>query len=191
MKPDELPLAITDLHRLALTLAAPCHCGRHACTLTLHLWHATRDMTPGPRAQAFEPATLTPSGPPTDDDPRPDPTSQAHTRYTQLLDRTQQSALELLRFIEGHRPDRWVPAPDIVLTDEHWCANHLAGFGTCEPRHRGDLCRWCDDIRRLHGFLPDRALMRARHAGARITDTMILDAKKRGGRNHQKRRKTA
>lgn len=189
MKPDELPLATLDGYRVALTLAAPCHCGRQPCTLGVHLWHATRDMTPGIPAHAYEPRTLTPSGPPSDADPRPDPTALAHQRYNQLLAGWQQASLELLRFVEGHRPDRWVPPPDVVLTDEHWCANHLTNFGTCEIRHRGDLCRWCDDIRRLHGFTPDPTLMRARHVGARITDHDIADAKKRTGRNTQKRRK--
>jgi hypothetical protein len=189
--PDELPLATLDLHRAALALAAPCHCGRTNCNLATHLWHATKDMTPGIRAQAYEPRTITPGGPPTDHEPRPDPTITAHTDYTRDVQAAARAARTLLARIESHRPDRWIPPVDTTISDSEFCTNHLENFGSCELRHRGDLCRFCDDIRRLHGFTPDRPLMRAKHEGRRITDRDIADARKRVGRNHQKRRKTA
>jgi len=191
VSPDELPLATLDLHRAALALAAPCHCGRTNCNLALHLWYATNDMTPGIRAIAYEPRTITPTGPPTDHEPRPDPTITAHLDYIRDIQTAARAARTLLARIESHRPDRWIPPIDTTTSDAEWCTNHLAHFGTCEPRARGDLCRWCDDILRQHGFTPDRVLMRARHNSSRITEQDIIDAKKRTGRNHQKRRKTA
>jgi len=195
--PDELPLATLDLHRAALALAAPCHCGRTNCNLATHLWHATNDMTPGIRAIAYEPRTITPTGPPTDHEPRPDPTITAHLDYIQDIQTAARAARTLLARIESHRPDRWIPPIDTSTSDAEWCTNHLAHFGTCEPRYttkdfHSDYCRWCYDTSRLHGFLPDRPLMRIRHEARKVTDLDIADAKKRvtgrGTRNHQRRK---
>jgi hypothetical protein len=75
----------------------------------------------------------------------------------------------------------WAPpatTPQRVTEDDdhQWCTNHLS-IGTCEPRTRGTLCRWCDDFLRSQGWQPTRALMRERAAGGRITERMIADAK--------------
>lgn len=181
MTPDQIPLAILDLRHTGATLAHPCHCGHPHCTLGDHIWRSTRDMAPGIRAQAFEPRTITATGPPTDNDPPADPTTNLHHEYARRIAAAQHAARDLKHFIDRHRPDRWTPDTDgtAPLSDEAWCTNHLENFGSCETRHRGDLCRWCDDIRLAHGFTPDRPLMRARHEGRRVTERMVLDAKKR------------
>jgi hypothetical protein len=172
MKRDLLPLVTLDGLQAAYRIALPCDCGRPRCNLGDHLWQSTRDMGPGPRATNTDPRSR--SWPTDNDDPDPpDATDGLHTQYTQLLAVYQNAARNLSRFVDSYRPDRWVPLPEPV-TDEDWCRNHLAA-GICEPRDRGDLCRWCYDIGRAHGTAPDPILIRARHQGQRITDTLIDD----------------
>lgn len=183
MKRDELPLVTLDLRHAGALLAHPCLCGAAGCSLGEHLWRALDDMRPGPRAQSTEPRA--PSGPTTTGDgPEPiDTTGTLHAEYRRKLTTAQNACRDLAAFVGKHRPDRWVPDPT-PATDDMWCTNHLEHFGSCEPRHTterftSDLCRWCYDIRRLHGFVPDRTLMRARHEHRRITDADMADARKR------------
>jgi len=172
MRRDLLPLVTLDGRHAGELLAHPCDCGRPRCTLGDHIWQSTRDMTPGPRATNTDPRSR--SWPTDNDEPEPaDTTDALHQQYKDLLIRYQDVARKLTKFIDSYRPDRWIPLPD-PLTDEDWCRNHLAA-GICEPRDRGDLCRWCYDIGRAHGTAPDTILIRARHQGQRITDTLIGD----------------
>lgn len=193
MKRDELPLVILDGRHAGELLAHPCRCTNPRCTcLGEHLYDSTRNMTPGPPAQAFEPRTTNPSTP-TDDRDRPaDPTATIHLEYQRLTRNYRDAGLALTRFITAHRPDRTIPIPE-PATDNDWCRNHLTGIGTCEPRHRGDLCDWCYRVGLAHGTVPDRQFMLERREKGRTTPRMEADflTRIRATRPTRKRRKVS
>ena len=62
----DLPQIALELRRLGELLITPCPCGSTEYTwlkahmLSEHIWDATLDMAPGPKAQAFEPRTIAP-----------------------------------------------------------------------------------------------------------------------------------
>lgn len=64
---------------------------------------------------------------------------------------------------------------DATENDKRWCTNHLR-IGVCEPRARGDLCRWCDDKRLEWGVRPPVKLMTMRHLGKTVYDRDVKDA---------------
>lgn len=64
---------------------------------------------------------------------------------------------------------------DAGENDPRWCTNHLR-IGVCEPRARGDLCRWCDDKRLEWGVRPPVRLMTMRHLGKTVYDRDVKDA---------------
>lgn len=59
--------------------------------------------------------------------------------------------------------------------DKRWCTNHMR-IGACEPRSRGDLCRWCDDKRLEWGVRPPVKLLTMRHLGKTVYDRDVKDA---------------
>lgn len=173
MRRDQLPLITLDGRAAALAIAHPCDCGRQRCNWGLHVFLATRDFTPGPRAQSFEPSTVRGwNG--ADLDPPADPTTTIDERFVALLDVYWQAALNVTRFIDSHRPDRWTPLPE-PASDDLWCRNHLETIGACEPRHRGDLCRKCRELQLAYGHLPDGELMRARETWGYYRDRDITE----------------
>lgn len=62
-----------------------------------------------------------------------------------------------------HTPAR---TNDLLATDltEQWCRRHLT-LGYREPRHRGDLCRWCYTHQAEQGQLPTDPMIEAHQAG--------------------------
>jgi hypothetical protein len=159
---DRLARIVLDGRHTAELIAHPCPCDQPTCqTLGAHLEQSTRDMAPGIAAQAFEPRTIRPSGPPSDDDPPPHPTRHPDDPGRPQLADYHPAAQALQTFMDAHRPDRYTPLPD-PATDDMWCRNHLDGIGLLEPRYRGDLCRACYDIGKAHGTPPDKEFMRAR-----------------------------
>jgi hypothetical protein len=171
-------------------LAHPCACGKHRCTLGEHIWDSTRNMTPGPRAQSFEPATANGNGHTTDSDPPPDRTTHIDREYQNAIWTYWQAARDLRRLIDTHRPDRFIPLPD-PATDDQWCRHHLETIGECEPRYRGDECRFCYDWRLQFGATPDAQLMQARRY-TRIVTTRDVEAwKARRPKPTRKKRKKA
>lgn len=68
-----------------------------------------------------------------------------------------------------------VPPSTMNAKDDLWCAHHLK-VGLCEIRHRNDLCRWCSDFMALWSVRPPVGLLRDRHDGKRITETMVKAA---------------
>jgi hypothetical protein len=156
-------------------LAHPCACGKQRCTLGEHIWDSTGNMTPGPKARSYEPATIgAPGHNGSDDDPPPDRTLTIDREYRDAVWAYWQAARTLRRLIDSHRPDRWTPLPE-PATDDQWCANHLDIIGTCEPRYRGDLCRHCYEIGRTYGTTPDADYMRARHHRGYATEKDLKD----------------
>lgn len=197
MKRDQLTLVTLYGRHAGLVLGLPCHCGRRSCSIGLHVWDATKDMAPGLRAQTTDPrvrawpADTCDVG--TEQELPPDPTAQLHDQYVQLLEVYHQAALNLRDFLSRHRADRAIPLPAATAGDDIWCKNHLEVFGICEPRgeDRGELCRWCSDIRGAHGVLPDYPLMRARHERGRLTPSLMKDFEARtksAGRKGKRRR---
>ena len=89
----------------------------------------------------------------------------------------QQQAIDRLNRELGLMVDQWRPdratTVDETATAADWCAHHLTTIGTCEPRAKGDLCRWCDDFRRAYNVLPTRGLLEKRRDGARITQALV------------------
>jgi hypothetical protein len=162
MRRDDIAQAVLDGRHTGELLAHPCACGKQRCTLGEHIWDSTRDMTPGPRAQSFEPATTNGNGHTGDQDPPPDRTTHIDREYQQAIWTYWQAARDLRRLIDTHRPDRWTPLPD-PATDDQWCRNHLDTIGQCEPRWRGDLCKDCYELGLTYGTTPDAEYMRARH----------------------------
>lgn len=111
----------------------------------------------------------------------PDAAAHLHAEYLALLKTAGDACARLLEFNRIAIPTR----PPSTGEPDAWCRNHLA-IGVCEPRHRGDLCRWCDDFRREHANqLPPASLLGARHRGQRITERMVKlamrDMRKKAG----------
>ena len=199
---DIAPIAVRA-RRIGELLITPCKCGKQNCTLGEHIWHSTKDMSRGVRASNTDPGGGNRWW--EDDDgtvwPVPnDPTGDAATdqpddtsaEYVALLDAFDRIGDQLEVFVGKHRPDRRlhtvVPGAELA-----WCAHHLATIGTCEPRHRGDLCRTCDDFRRAHNeTLPPADLLTAKHEGKRWTEQMIRDSLRTAkGKKKTKRRKAS
>lgn len=68
---------------------------------------------------------------------------------------------------------------------QDWCPNHLRAQ-LHEPSYRsGRYCRWCVDFRAAQGYLPEPAVLEARHLGRKITEQLIAQCKP------SKRRKAA
>lgn len=178
MKRLDLPQVTLDLRHTGGLLAHPCPCGRDACTLGEHIWFSTQDMRPGLRAQTTDPRTR--SWPIETDDgtedhsDRTDPTQNVHLEYRRRLVRVWRTVRDLQQFMDAHRPDRTVPLPE-PPADEVWCRPCLT-IGVCEPRHRGDECRWHYEFRRTHHIDAPVDLTRAKHDGKRITERMVDDA---------------
>lgn len=199
MNQDDIPQLGLEARRLGELLVTNCPCPHtdrwlKAHTLGEHLWHATRNMAPGVRAQAFEPRMNTPTPTTHDTDPPPDPDLAG--RYQSLTRKASYAIRDLTRFIETYRPDRHMPTGP-AFTDTDWCRNHLNVLGTCEPRYRGDTCRRCYGVKLTTGHLPPLAILQAWNDGIRVTDQTlaaaiaahIADLKATGKK--RKRRKTA
>lgn len=148
------------------------------------VWDMFRQWLPGPRAANLDPdaggwryeedtdGTVWPvPSDPTGEAAMPHTDAAAHLHGNlheamQELERWSLRVMELCSL--AVRSER--PATDDPTA---WCSNHLR-IGVCEPRHRGDLCRWCDDFRREHrNQLPPASLLGARHRGTRITERMV------------------
>ena len=190
MKRSDLPLIVLDLRQAALRLAHPCHCGHRDCTIGDHLWRSTLDMRPGPRATTTDPrvtgsaaAVWQPPG------PELDPAADLAATYRARLHNAWRAARDLLDFLEQHRPDRWAAVARHVerTSDDDWCSNHLDLRGTCVPRYRGDLCRFCYDVQLAEGVLPDRPLLRRRDEGRKITELDLADLRRRVRATNPKR----
>lgn len=188
----ELPQLALELRHVGELLATPCSCSAEpAHEIGDHLWRSTRDMDPTPlRAAAYDGdrggwryETDKATG-----DTWPvqagDSTGEAAVRhlapgvrheYVRLLTSVRDANRDLHLFIDQHRPNRTL---DDIRPDDpgEWCAHHLATIGTCEPRHRGDLCRACNDFRLLYRVPPPKDLLLLRQDGRRWTQQAIDDA---------------
>lgn len=198
---DIPPIALRVGH-IKEQLLTPCACGRHNCTLGEHIWHATRAMTPSP----LRSSNTDPGGGnrwETHDDQTvwavpDDPTGEAALdldtapdEYAEALDRLNQAADHFAVVFGKYRPDRRLHTV-VPSAEEQWCAHHLQAIGKCEPRHRGDLCRTCDDFRRAHGEqLPPADLLEAKHEGRRWTEQMISESLRAAKPKNKKKRKKA
>lgn len=167
-----------ELRHLGEVLITPCPCDPghdhrwlKAHTIGEHIWDATLAMTPGPRAQAFTPHTL--SGPHSDAEPPPEP--DMHRRYTERAQAVWGATRALQRLVDTLRPDQTHPTGS-AFTDDEWCRNHLDTLGVCEPRYRGDTCRRCYGVRLTTGHLPPRTILEAWRAGNRVTDQTLAAA---------------
>lgn len=173
MRADDLPHVTATAQRLGGLLARPCTCSRPDCsTIGDHIWHATRDASPGITAASLEPARSTTPRLPL---PPPDPerTATAHAELQRLLTAFGTASHHLELFLGPWRPDREHPTP--VAEPADWCAHHLALIGTHEPRYRGDLCRRCYDFGRAEGFAPTGPILQAWHRGERLTDRFVRE----------------
>jgi hypothetical protein len=59
--------------------------------------------------------------------------------------------------------------------DERWCSHHIR-IGIAEPRHRGELCRYCDDFLKLWQVRPPVSILRDRHHSRRVSEKSIKAA---------------
>lgn len=78
--------------------------------------------------------------------------------------------------------------PDTAVDPVRWCNHHLQ-IGLCEPRHRGDECRFCYDFRLLWGKLPPLSILGIRHRYGRVTKDQVeaaLDADARRNDTRQR-----
>ena len=72
------------------------------------------------------------------------------------------------------RPTSSVDTRELLAVDltEMWCRSCLR-VGERAPRHRGELCRWCESFKAAEGFLPPVELVEAHADGRRISEAMI------------------
>lgn len=160
-------------------------------TLVEHSLRARRDQRPGVRATNTDPRA--PGGPSDtnddrDDAPADDPTANGDQILLAAIRDCQRSAQRLTDLVQLGRPDRRVDAKD-PATDDEFCAHHLATIGSCEPRWRGDQCRWCYRFQQVYSVAPPETLLRARHDGQRITQPMIAAALRTAAKAKGKGRK--
>lgn len=168
------------LSRAAVTLSHPCDHGRPGSTIGEYVARATRDGQPGIKAATYDgtPAPATPAtstGLPVGQHP----SSTDHDELNRLVRGLQRDSDDLLRILSNWRPDRETELDELVDIDE-WCSHCLTTIGTCEPRFRGSLCRWCYSFQRDRkskhhpaGWLPPAPILEHRHRGGRVTEAMI------------------
>lgn len=148
------------------------------------LWDMTRAWLPGAKAANLDPdsggwryeqdvdGTVWPVPSDSTGEAAVAPPDAAAHLHAEQRDIVQRMTRDAARYMELCRMALRA-APPSVDDPTAWCANHLR-IGVCEPRHRGDLCRWCDDFRREHrNQLPPASLLGARHRGLRITERMV------------------
>lgn len=190
MRSDQLPLVTLDLRHAGEVLAHPCQCGRPQCTLGRHVWQATLDMDPGPRAQNTDPKVR---GSSAGDTPDRDPDPALHLEYRRLIGDAWHAARALNDFVARVRPDRILRNPPVLSSVEDWCRNHIDKIASCEPRYRGDLCRYCYEFKSTEGVLPPQSILLMRHRGERLTAkdiTQALDNANPTKPKHGKKRKS-
>lgn len=98
-----------------------------------------------------------------------DPTSQIHDELQQLLTRVFADCSRLNTITTGIVP------PDTPGDPVNWCTHHLQ-IGICEPRHRGDECRFCYEFRLLHKKPPPLSLLGIKHRYGRVTKEQVDEA---------------
>ena len=116
---------------------------------------------------------------------RPDPARRALDRITKLTSTIGTDITELYSICHtwGMDPAR---LEFDTGTNHEWCINHLR-IDVCEPRHHGDLCRWCRDIKATYGYTPGTELMELRRRTPRLSEAIYRahhPAQLRTGPNH-------
>ena len=170
---SDIHLAALDIRRAGEQLMQPCGCNGKPHTLAEHLWRSTKDMEPSIRASNTDPK-VGGSGSDGEGDTDVDPTISVSLRYKQLVQTVHSAALLLTDFVAAHRPDRVIAIPTTVSDDE-WCRSHLR-LGLCEPRFRGDRCRWCEEFALVYLTDPPLVLLNMRRQGQRIMQLDITNA---------------
>lgn len=119
-----------------------------------------------------------------------DPARQALRRIDHLLEGLRPQITELYSLVQQWSFDAHQSELDLSEVHE-WCTSCLR-LQRCEPRHRGELCRWCGDFLASEGRRPSVTLLDAHHRGVRITRQMIVAdhpaRKVRGPKSTKKRR---
>ncbi len=184
---DDLAAIIAELHRDITWLAAPCGCPNNLCrTMAEHMHRLTSEGRRGIPAAGLEPSrssAIASIGLPTHD-----PADAAHSDYLTAVAALKAAGDRLATAIDSWRPDRLkadTADPDI------WCRHHLDTIASCEPRYRGDQCRFCYDFLAVNKVPPSAEILAARHRGERITATMVDQLRRdtRAARKRRKRRK--
>lgn len=85
-----------------------------------------------------------------------------------------------------HTPTRTSELLATDLTDT-LCRRHLA-HGYRQPRHRGDLCRWCYTHQAEHGELPTDPMIDAHHDGNWRRLARLINARKLERRTRKRHR---
>lgn len=191
MRASDLHLVVMDGQTAALHLAHPCPCDQPRCrTIGEHVLQATRDFTPGPRAQSFEPSTAPTIMVLEVDHITVDPTVSIDEHFDRLVQTYWDAARDLTREISRLRPDRWVELPE-PASDERWCRNHLDTIGQCYERYRGDLCRDCYELSLAYGQVPDRQFLDTVHDRGYKRDIDVKDWLTRIPKTPKRKRKKA
>jgi hypothetical protein len=177
----DLPRAALDIGRAKELLLHPCTCTPdRPHSLGEHLWRSTRDMAPGVIAHATDAIRIGPANDSDLDGDQPDPPGDAtvwlHPEFRRRVSHAWTACLDLVDFVQAHRPDREALGDEEVATDEDWCRSCLR-IGVCSPRSRGDLCDFCYRFSQVvAGMHPPEWLILARHEGRRVTEQMMTDA---------------
>lgn len=100
---------------------------------------------------------------------RTDMAGELQTRLARIVDDAQwlRDAAHVLAPI--------VPPSTMNDTSDLWCSHHLR-IGLAEIRHRGDLCRFCDDFLKMWNVRPPVSLLRDKHHGKRLTEKAVKAA---------------
>lgn len=110
---------------------------------------------------------------------------------TAWLQRTHRLIIDLHRTVmtwSANTTGTKTPIPRDVLADDltgELCRSCLR-IGTREPRHRGDLCRWCYEFHRGEGFLPPTPLLEIK-GRRKVYDRDVEPFRHRERAKHKKR----
>lgn len=112
---------------------------------------------------------------------RADDLDGAYDELQKILHRLSSDAARLRDIISAAVP----PGVALSIVDPgEWCTNHLT-IQQCEPRHRGDLCRFCYDFHAVRKRLPPASILGLRHRYGRVTEKQVAAALSRESRRDE------
>lgn len=189
VQPSDIPPVVLQLGRTRDILGHACPCPKDDCaTIGQHVLRATRNATPGLKAQNLDTSTRGSNGdvlPFPDMDERPDPTTSDHALLQRAIAESHNWLQVVEDLVQQYRPDRSIPKEGDRTSDADWCRTCLA-HRKFAPRYRGDQCSWCWSFTRSYKVPPPAALIAAHHEGHRVTQQMIVAALKRPKKRKRK-----
>lgn len=104
----------------------------------------------------------------------PDPLDNFRPELLKRLGRYQSDAAWIRDTVKKLIP----PTLAAVSSSDDWCSHHMR-LQIGEPRHRGDLCRFCYEFQLAHRQLPPVELLGVRHRYGKVTERQVKAALER------------